>query len=93
MLVEVSYIGHTLNSEGVNPDPEKVKAINEMPPPTDKKGIERALGTINYLAKFIPNLLKSKRGNNSDVIFHWEEPQQNAFNSNRNILPEQPVLA
>ena len=53
-LPEVSYIGHILNSDGVKPDPEKVKAVKEMPPPTDKKGIETVLDTINYLAKFIP---------------------------------------
>ena len=47
---EVSYIGHILNADGVQPDPEKVRAIQEMPPPTDKKGVERLLGTINYLA-------------------------------------------
>ena len=27
-----------------------------MPAPTDKKGVERLLGTVNYLGKFIPNL-------------------------------------
>ncbi|GFO12574.1 retrovirus-related pol polyprotein from transposon 297 [Plakobranchus ocellatus] len=27
-----------------------------MPPPEDKKGEERLLGTVNYMAKFIPNL-------------------------------------
>ena len=24
--------------------------------PTDKRGVERLLGTVNYLGKFIPNL-------------------------------------
>ena len=75
---EVSYIGHILNATGVKPDPSKVRAITNMPPPYDKKGVERLLGTINYLAKFIPNmstithlireLLKS------DTIFEWAEP-------------------
>ena len=35
---EVTYIGHTLNAKGVQPDPEKTKAIRDMPPPQDKKG-------------------------------------------------------
>ena len=50
---EVSYVGHILSSEGLKPDPEKVRAIDEMPPPTDKEGVLRILGTINYLDKFI----------------------------------------
>ena len=27
-----------------------------MPAPTDEKGVERLLGTVNYQGKFIPNL-------------------------------------
>jgi len=93
---EVAYIGHILNSSGVQPDPEKVKAIQDMPPPSDKKGVERLLGTINYVAKFIPNmstvtqpireLLKSD-------VFTWEEPQKKAFDEIKIILSSSPVLA
>jgi len=52
----VTYIGHILNAEGIKPDPAKVRAIKDMPAPSDKKDVERLLGTINYLAKFIPNM-------------------------------------
>ena len=34
---EVTYIGHILNAKGVQPDSEKVTAIQEMPPPIDNK--------------------------------------------------------
>ncbi|GFO04659.1 polyprotein [Plakobranchus ocellatus] len=53
---EITYLGHKLTQDGVQPDKEKVKAITAMPPPEDKKGVERLLGTVNYMAKFIPNL-------------------------------------
>ena len=39
-VTEVTYIGHKLTSQGVHADPEKVKAIIEMPSPSDKKGVE-----------------------------------------------------
>ena len=45
-----------LTADGIKPDPNKVKAINDMPDPTDKAGVQRFLGMIQYLAKFIPNL-------------------------------------
>jgi len=95
-LTEVCYVGHMLTSSGIKPDPEKVIAITEMPAPTDKKGIERLLGTVNYLAKFIPNmstvtepiraLLKS------DNEFVWETAQKHAFEEIKQILSKEPVL-
>ena len=39
-LREVAYMGHLLTREGLRLDPIKVKAINDMPKPTNKKGVE-----------------------------------------------------
>ena len=52
----VAFMGHFLTSEGLNPDPAKVEAILEIPPPTDVKGVKRFFGIVNYLAKFLPLL-------------------------------------
>lgn len=53
---EVPYIGHLLTSVGLKEDPEKVQAINEMPRPTDVKGVQRILGMVNYLSRFCRHL-------------------------------------
>ena len=50
------YLGHTISADGVAPDKEKVRAISEMPPPDDKKGVERLLGVVNYVGKCIPDM-------------------------------------
>ena len=94
---EVTYIGHKLTPEGVHPDPEKVKAIREIPAPTDKKAVERLLGTINYLAKFIPDM-STKTSEirelfKKDVVFEWQAPQEKAFNEIKETLSATPVLA
>lgn len=36
-MIEIAYIGHVLTAEGVKLDKEKLKAIADMPMPTDKK--------------------------------------------------------
>ena len=51
-----SYKGHIISSKGLRADPNKLKAINEMPPPTDKEGVQRVLGMINYAQELAPNL-------------------------------------
>ncbi|KAA5557129.1 hypothetical protein F3G48_32920, partial [Pseudomonas aeruginosa] len=37
---EVKYVGHILSSEGLKPDPEKVRAIVDMKEPTTKKELQ-----------------------------------------------------
>ena len=54
---EVKFFGHLLTADGLKPDPDKVKAIEEMPEPKDKKELQTMLGMITYLAKFASNQL------------------------------------
>ena len=89
---EVIYVGHKLTAEGVKPDEQKVEAIKRMPPPEDKKGIERLLGIVNYLAKFIPNMSTITKliGEllSGDVEFQWGEAQEKAF---QEVKDDKPV--
>ena len=52
-VTRVPYVGHILTDKGVLPDPDKVRAIDELPIPNDIKALQRFLGMVNYLAKFI----------------------------------------
>ena len=36
---ELHYLGHLLTTDGLKPQPEKVKAISELKPPTTAKGV------------------------------------------------------
>lgn len=53
---QMSFIGHVATGDGLQVDPAKVKAILDMPAPTDKAGVQRLLGLAQYLSKFLPNL-------------------------------------
>ena len=53
---EVPYIIDVLTPDNLKPDPSKVKAIVAMPTPSGKKALQRLLGMITYLAKFLANL-------------------------------------
>lgn len=53
-LDQVHYIGYLLTSKGLKPDPDKVKAILEMPNPSDVVAVKRFIGFVNYLSKFLP---------------------------------------
>lgn len=53
---EVEFLGHTITSEGIKPNKNKVQAIVEAPHPTNLNQLQSYLGLLNYYAKFIPNL-------------------------------------
>ena len=46
---EVKYLGHIISAEGLQPDPTKVDAIQNMPTPTCKEDVRRILGMVTYL--------------------------------------------
>jgi hypothetical protein len=53
---EVTFMGHLLTDEGLKSDPDKVRAILEMPEPTDVAAVWRLVGFVNYLQRFLLNL-------------------------------------
>ncbi|KAK3710125.1 hypothetical protein QZH41_001605 [Actinostola sp. cb2023] len=80
---ELSYIGHIITAEGVKPDPDKVKGIAEMKVPTDIKELQRFMGMVNYLGKFLPNLSNSTQALREllqkETAWHWDERHDHAF--------------
>ena len=47
-LVEISYFGHVLSADGLRPDPMKISAIKDMPPPENRSELETWFGMVNY---------------------------------------------
>ena len=55
-MTELKFLGHIISERGIELDPEKVSTIVGMPLPTNNKELQRFLGMVNYLGKFLPNL-------------------------------------
>ena len=91
----VIYLGHKIDSEGLHPVPEKVKAIQEAPRPTYVSELKSYLGLLSYYSKFLPNLstvmaplyklLQKKQA------WLWESPQETA--KSKELLLSSQVLA
>lgn len=50
---KVNYLGQVTTSEGLQPDPAKVKANQEYPVPKTVNGVRAFMGLTNYYRKFI----------------------------------------
>lgn len=95
-LTEIKYVGHIISKEGIKADPDKIEAIKRIKTPQNSKDLQRFLGMVNYLAKFIPNLpnltpnLRALIKKN--VIWQWTECHEKEFNHLKEILSTRPVL-
>ena len=95
-VTEVPYIGHLLTGEGLHMDPKKVEAIEKKPEPEDAKAVQRLLGSVNYLAKFVPHLSDTleplRRLMDKDTEWCWLNIHQQAFDRMKKALTSTPVL-
>ena len=93
---EVPFIGHITTSKGLCINPAKVKAIQKMPAPTDKAGVQRVLGMVQYLSKFLPNLADITKPlrdlTQKDVRWTWGPAQESAFEQMQAAVSSTPVL-
>ena len=96
----VTYVGHFVTDQGLQPDPEKVRAIRSMPVPGSKYDVRRFLGFVQYLSKFIPNMstvdapLRDVMKRNVD--FYWNKQhkqQQRSFDELKELCCSTPLLA
>lgn len=55
---ELNYLGHIISSNGILPNKNNIKAIENFPIPKTIKQLQSFLGMANYYRKFVPNFAK-----------------------------------
>ncbi|CAK1542499.1 unnamed protein product [Leptosia nina] len=93
---EIKYLGHLIIPEGIKADPEKVSAIQNLPPPKNLKQLISFLQTTSWYRRFIKDfasiaqpltMLTKKKSS-----WQWSTEQQNAYDLLKNALITSPVL-
>lgn len=93
---EVTFVGHVISKAGLKADSSKVDAILQMPEPSNRKELERFMGMINYLGKFIPNLsavtspLRDLLKKEND--WQWSHEHCSAVKDLKRLITQAPVL-
>ena len=94
---EITYLGHTLTTQGIKVNDEKVRAITRYPRPTSAKEVKSFIGLTSFYRIFVQHfsriaspltdLLKQ------DTPFVWTDRQEQAFNILKEKLSNPPILA
>lgn len=93
---EVLFVGHLLSHGTIRPDPSKVKAVNDIPAPTNLTELRSFLGLVNYYHKFIKGFawiaVPLYRLTRKEVPFDWTGLATNAFNALKAALTSADCL-
>ena len=91
-------MGFIIHEKGIEIDPKRVEAMKRVEAPTCKKDLQKFLGKVNYLRRFIFNLsrkidsfipvLRLK----DEAEFTWGAEQQESFEKIKNYLSSPPAL-
>jgi hypothetical protein len=89
-------LGHMVSRQGIDPNPEKVSAITKMKPPESLHDIQKLMGCMAALSRFISWLgvrglpffkLLKKQGK-----FQWTQEAQESFKDLKKYLTTPPTL-
>jgi len=82
---QLKFLGHIIGSGQRNVDPDKVKVVQEMKSPENKKQIRQVLGFFSYCRDYIPNFsaiakpLTDLTGKQVSNHIPWGETQEKHF--------------
>jgi predicted Rdx family selenoprotein len=89
-------LGFLVSHRGIEANPEKIRAIDNMKPPTCIKHVQRLTGSMAALSRFISKLeeralpfFKLLRGAQA---FQWDDKAEEAFRDLKSYLSSPPVL-
>ena len=91
----IPVLGHVVNSEGLQPNPDLVKAIVDAPQPTSNDQIRSFLGLVGYYAKFVPHFtdtVQPMRDVQAASSFKWSHEADTAFKEVKHAITQSPVL-
>ena len=94
---ELDFLGHRVTSEGILPLPERISSLQNSTRPSDRTGLQRFLGLMNYYHRFIPHIadilapLHAQASGKGQTIV-WTETCQKAFEQAKQTLGNAVLL-
>ncbi|UYV80839.1 ASB3, partial [Cordylochernes scorpioides] len=93
---KIKFLGHIFTSDGIKTDEEKVKAIDNIKSPSNKKELQTLLGMVQYLNKFIPNLseitYRMRLLLKKNTEWQWDSLRDKDMERIKDLLKQAPTL-
>ena len=90
------FLGHTISSEGLQQDPQKVKAVKEWVKPTCRRNLKAFLGLASYYRRFVPKFAELAkplhRLTSESYPFIWSEEANQSFHNLKQLLTSSELV-
>lgn len=93
---KINFAGYIISDTGVEPDPNRLKAISEFPRPKDISELRGFLGLANQLGNFVPDLahmseiLRQLLKKNNAYL--WLDEHEQAFQEMKRLLTSPAIV-
>ena len=88
------FLGFIVNNRGIEANPDKIRAVLDMPPPSNIKEVQRLIGRIATLSRFV-----SKASDKCQPFFQilkksfqWDAHYEELFAELKTYLSSPPIL-
>ena len=88
--MSIPFFGEVVSREGIQPDPQKIRALAEMLAPKNKRQLQTFLGIINYLGIFSPGTVEVckplQKLMSRKMTWTWNASYQQLFNKAKSLI-------
>ena len=88
------FLGFIVNNRGIEANPDKIKVVLDMPPPSSIKEVQRLTGRIAALSRFVSRSSDKCRPFFQVLkkAFQWDANCKEAFSALKTYLSSPPIL-
>ena len=94
---EVGFLGHVVSGQGILPDPDKLRAIQDIPPPTSVQALHSFLGLASYYRRFVKGFANIAAPLHHLLVkgakWEWSADCNHAFQELKHHLTRAPTVA
>ena len=95
-VIEGKLLGHVISKKGISIDPERIKEIEQIPLPHNKKCMQSFMETINFVRRFVPDFTQIvkplQQMVKQSIQFKWTDVEKNAFSKIKTAIAHAPSL-
>nr|XP_017239743.1 PREDICTED: uncharacterized protein K02A2.6-like [Daucus carota subsp. sativus] len=93
------FLGFMVSNRGIEANPEKIKAVQEMQPPRTQREVQKLAGSLAALRRFVSKLAERclpffelLKGAKNQKLVEWSPDCQKALNEIKAYLSKPPIL-